>query len=152
MVRGERDTKCPSGWTSLSVSSGRWDKKCFSFRLPLYELSVHITLALEIHVETKDPTVSPSWGCQSLETPSPMISTNFLSLFIFFWLCFITIISRTMHFLCINYIIWNKRPPVTDLDFKAGSLWPQVSDCGVSTTAQADVILPLQCPLHLPIT
>ena len=35
MIRGECDTKCPSRWTSLSVSSGRWDKKCFSFRLPL---------------------------------------------------------------------------------------------------------------------
>lgn len=99
--------------------------------------------ALGIHAER---------GCRSLGTPSPMTSTNFLSLFTFFWLCFATIISRTMHFPYINYLICSKRPPVTDLDFKTGSLWSWVSDHRVSFhNAQADVIFPLQCPLCLPI-
>ena len=76
-------------------------------------------------------------------------STNFYDPFD---TCPIAIISRIMHFPYINYLICSKRTPVTDLDFKTGSLWSWVSDHRVSFyNAQADVIFPLQCPLHLPI-
>ena len=123
MIRGEHDTKCPSGWTPRVLVLGDEIKNAFHLdRHSVGELPVIYLWpgeALGIPAER---------GCQSLGTPSPMTSTNFLSLFTFFWLCFATIISRTMHFPCINYLICSKRPPVTDLDFKTGSLWSQVSD------------------------
>ena len=147
MIRGEHDTKCPSGWTSLSVSSGRWDKKCFSFRSPLCGWAAgHIPLARwgSWHTCRK--------GLPVFRDPQPYdiykLSITFYILLAL--LCYHHL--RTMHFSYINYLICSKRPPVTDLDFKTGSLWSWVSDNRVSFhNAQADVIFPIQCPLHLPI-
>ena len=100
--------------------------------------------ALGIHAER---------GCRSLGTPSPMTSTNFLSLFTFFWLCFATIISRTMHFPYIICHIWSKKQPFTDREFEIGSSWSQNwrTQSISSEMLRARGVLCVQCPLSLPI-